>query len=132
MNSLIKKQVLIFRSKYLFHKSGVPWHCALLLDTWESACLIIAAGRCGMYLYFCCTSPNKHRIVFLQMSSFPIFSAVLVQGWLRLRLLTQETHTYVQKRKQVLFQTTSCPTGLLDIVIYFMFDIILCVLVEFH
>ena len=29
-------------------------------------------------------------------------------------------------------QSSSCPTGLLDIFIYFMFDIILCVLVEFH
>ena len=31
-----------------------------------------------------------------------------------------------------LFQSISCPTGLLDILIYFIFDIILCVLVEFH
>ena len=29
-------------------------------------------------------------------------------------------------------QSTSCPTGLLDIFIYFIFDIILCVLVGFH
>ena len=41
-------------------------------------------------------------------------------------------HTYVKKRTQVLFQSTSCPTGLLNIFIYFVFDIILCVLVEFH
>ena len=35
-------------------------------------------------------------------------------------------HTYVQKLTQVLFKSTSCPTGLLYIFIYFIFDIILC------
>ena len=30
------------------------------------------------------------------------------------------------------FQSTSCSIGLLGILIYFIFDIMLCVLVEFH
>ena len=34
--------------------------------------------------------------------------------------------TCVQKSKQGLFQSNSCPTGLLDIFIYFIFYIILC------
>ena len=40
--------------------------------------------------------------------------------------------TYVQKLTQVLVQSTSCPTGLLDIFIYFIFNMILCVLVEIY
>ena len=41
-------------------------------------------------------------------------------------------NTYVQKWTHVLFQSTSYNTGLLGIFIYFIFDIILCVLVEFR
>ena len=33
-------------------------------------------------------------------------------------------------RNERKYQSTSCPTGLLDIFVYFIFDIIMCVLVE--
>ena len=37
-----------------------------------------------------------------------------------------------RNERKSLFQSTSCATGLLEIFIYFISDIILCLLVEFH
>ena len=42
------------------------------------------------------------------------------------RVKCVQEYTYVKKRTQVLFQSTSCPTGLQDIFIYFIFDTIVC------
>ena len=49
----------------------------------------------------------------------------LVLVWTELTLLSRNARKYC-------LQSTSCLTGLLDIFIYFIFDIILSVLVEFH
>ena len=46
--------------------------------------------------------------------------------------LTGKPHLCPEMNALALFHSTSCATGLLDIFIYFIFDIIMCVLVEFH
>ena len=67
------------------------------------------------------------------MTSSPFYKAARAQNL----VLPQEIYVTIfslmsRNARKYCLQSTSCPTGLFDIFIHFIFDIILCVLVGFY